>query len=99
MKYTNDLIQRSNEIIQKVKEAEQLNQPIECLVKEQIEILKCHKDEFVRQADKKGIDEFSKSRVLIQLYSNIKFWANKIGLPSESYEKAIKDIQSKFFDN
>lgn len=99
MKYTNDLVQRSNEIIQKVKEAEKLNQPIERLVREQIEILESHKDEFVRQADEKGIDEFSKSRVLVQLYSNIKFWANKIGLSTEPYEKAIKDIQAKFYDD
>lgn len=99
MKYTNDLVQRSNEIIQKVKEAEKLNQPIERLVKEQIEILECHKDEFIRQANEKGLDDFSKSRVLVQLYSNIKFWAKKIGLSAEQYEKAIKDIQSKFYDN
>ena len=98
MKYTDDLVLRSREIIKQVKEAEKLNKPIAKLVKEQIEIMEAHKDEFIKRADELGLNGFARARTEIQLYSNIKYWANKIGLPTEKYEKAIKDIRAKFID-
>ena len=93
MKYTQDLVQRSQEIVQKVKEAEKLNKPIEHLVREQIAIMECQKDEFIKQADNLGFDELGKAQVIVQIYSNIKFWAQKIGLPLEKYNEKIKQIR------
>ena len=97
MKYSQKLVERSQEIVQKVKEAESLNKPIENLVREQIAIMECQKDEFVKQADSLGIDELDKARVEIQIYSNIKFWAKKIGLPVDKYDESIKQIQKRIF--
>ncbi len=95
MKYSQDLVQRSQEIVQKVKEAEKLNKPIEHLVREQIAIMECQKDEFIKQADNLGLDDLGKARVEIQIYSNLKFWAKKIGLPVDKYDELIKQVQSK----
>lgn len=96
MKYSKDLVQRSQEIVQQVKEAEKLNKPIEKLVREQIAIMECQKDEFIKQADSLGIDGLNKARIEIQIYSNIKFWAKKIGLPIDKYDNLIKQIQDNF---
>lgn len=96
MKYSNDLIARSQEITQQVIAAERAKKPIDKLVKEQIEIMEAHHDEFVKQAEEKGIDNFERARVEIKLYSMIKAWANKIGLSTEKYDKAIHDIRVKF---
>ncbi len=93
MQYSKDLVLRSQEIVKQVKEAEKLNKPIDKLVKEQIAIIECQKDEFIKRADKLGLDELGKARVEIQLYSNLKFWAKKIGLPVDKYDKLIKDVQ------
>ena len=60
--------------------------------------MECQRDEFVKQADKMGIDDLNKARVEIQIYSNLKFWAKKIGLPIEKYDEQIKLIQSKFLN-
>lgn len=93
MKYTQDLVQRSQEIVEKVKEAEKLNKPIEHLVREQIAIMECQKDEFIKQADNLGLDDLGKARIEIQIYSNLKFWAKKIGLPVDKYDNLIKQAQ------
>lgn len=93
MKYTEDLVRRSQEIIQKVKEAEKFNKPIDNLVKEQIAIMECHKDEFVKQAVNSGLDELEQARIEVQLCNNIKIWAQKIGLPVEKYDEQIKNIR------
>lgn len=95
MKYSPDLVQRSKEIVQKVKEAEKLNKPIEHLVREQIAIMECQKDEFIKQADNLGLDDLGKARVEIQIYSNLKFWAKKISLPVDKYDELIKQVQSR----
>lgn len=98
MKYSKELILRSNEIIQKVKEAEKLRKPIDELVKEQIAIMECQRDEFIKHADQLGLDDIGRARIEIQIYSNIKFWAKKIGLPVEKYDNLIKQIQRKFLE-
>ena len=96
MKYTNDLILRSQEIAKRVMEAEKLKQPIDSLVREQIRIMEAHHDEFVRQADEQGIDNLSRAKIEIKLYNNIKTWAKKIGIPTEKYDEAIYNIRAKF---
>lgn len=93
MKYSNDLVARSQEIVTLVKKAEKLNKPIDSLVKEQIAIMECQKDEFIKRADELGFDELEKAKVEIQIYSNIKFWAKKIGLPVDKYDDLIKKTQ------
>ncbi len=98
MKYSQDLVLRSNEIIQQVKEAEKLKKPIEKLVKEQIAIMECQKDEFIKQADNLGFDDLERARVEIQIYSNIKFWAKKIGLPVEKYDNLISQVQKRILE-
>ena len=95
MKYSPELIKRSQEIVQKVKEAEKLNKPIDHLVREQIEIMECQKDEFIKQADNLGFDDLGKAKVEVQIYSNMKFWAKKIGLPVEKYDELIKKVQTR----
>lgn len=97
MKYSKDLISRSERIVQEVKEAEKLKKPIEHLVREQLAIMNCQRDEFIKNADNLGIDELSKARVEIQMYSNMKFWAKKIGLPVDKYDKLIQKIQKRFW--
>ena len=96
MKYNNDLVMQSKQILQQVTEAEKLKKPIDALVKRQIAIMEAHHDEFVRLANKEGIDNLQRARIEIGLYSNIKAWANKIGLPTDKYDNAIKAIQDKF---
>lgn len=96
MKYTNDLIARSQEITKQVIAAEKEKKPITHLVREQIKIMEAHHDEFVRQAEKEGIDNIERAKVEIKLYSMIKAWANKIGLPTDKYDNAIHDIRAKF---
>ena len=98
MKYSKELIARSNEIIQQVKAAEKLKQPIEHLVREQIAIMECQRDEFVKRAGELGLDGLGRARIEIQIYSNIKFWAKKIGLPVEKYDNIIKQIRNQFLD-
>ena len=95
MKYSQDLVQRSQKIVQKIKEAEKLNKPIEHLVREQIAIMECQKDEFIKQAKNLGLDDLGKARVEIQIYSNLKFWVKKIGLPVDKYDELIKQVQSR----
>lgn len=95
MKYSKDLVIRSQEIVKQVKEAERLNKPIDNLVREQIAIMECQKDEFVKQADNLGFDDLGKARVEIGIYSNIKFWAQKIGLPVDKYDSKIKELRIK----
>ena len=96
MKFSNDLIVRSQEITKQVIDAERLNKPIDKLVKEQIEIMEAHHDEFVKQANKEGIDNLQRAREEIRLYDAIKLWAKKIGLSTEKYDEAIKQIRLKF---
>ena len=98
MKYTPELVKRSQEIVRQVKEAEKMNKPIEHLVREQIDIMECQKDEFIKNADNLGFDDLGKARVEIQIYSNIKFWAKKIGLPVDKYDKLIKQVHSRILD-
>ena len=97
MKFNNDLIAQSRNILQQVTEAEKLKKPIDRkLVERQIEIMEAHHDEFVRLAENEGLDNLQRARIEIGLYSNIKAWAQKIGLPTDKYDKAIKTIQDKF---
>ena len=96
MSFDKDLILRSQEIAKQVMEAEKLRQPIEGLVREQIRIMESHHDEFVKQATDEGIDNLSRAKIEISLYNNIRVWANKIGLSTEKYDNAIREIRVKF---
>lgn len=96
MKYNDNLILKSQQITREVIEAEKMNKPIDKLVKQQIEIMEAHHDEFVKQADNEGIDNLQRARVELQLYANIKAWAKKIGLSTEKYDEAIHNIRVKF---
>ncbi len=96
MNYNKDLVSQSKQILQQVLEAEKLKKPIDALVKRQIALMEAHHDEFVKMADKEGIDTLQRARIEIGLYSNIRAWAEKIGLPTDKYDNAIKVIQDKF---
>ena len=96
MEFPKELITRSQEIAKQIIEREKNNQPIEHLVKEQIAIMEQNHDAFVKQAQEEGIDNIGRARIEVQLYSNIIAWAKKIGLPTEKYENAIRDIRVKF---
>ena len=96
MEFPNELITRSQEIAAQVRQYEKEHKPIEPLVKEQIAIMERHHDAFVKEAEKNGVDNIGRARIEIQLYYNIITWAKKIGLPTDKYEKAIRDIRVKF---
>ena len=96
MEFPKELIARSQEIARLVTERTKNNQPIDGLVKEQIAIMEQNHDAFVKQAEEEGIDNIARGRVEVQLYTNIITWAKKIGLPTDKYEKAIRDIRVKF---
>ena len=91
-----DYVKRSQEITKKIQEAERLGQPIVNLVKEHIEILQAHHDDFVKQADAANIHNLERGNFEIQLLSRIKAWANKIGLPVEKYDNEIRKIRVYF---
>ena len=96
MEFPKELITRSQEIARQVIEREKKNQPIDKLVKEQIAIMEQNHDAFVKQAQEEGIDNIGRAKIEVQLYSNIIAWAKKIGLPTDKYDKAIRDIRVKF---
>ena len=60
--------------------------------------MECQKDEFIKQADELGFDDLERARVEIQIYSNIKFWAKKIGLPVEKYDNLISQVQKRILE-
>ena len=97
MNYSTNLVNRSQEIARQVIEAEKLNKPIEHLVKEQIKIMELHHDEFVKKANKLGIDNLARAQEEIKIYSMIKSWAKKINLPTQKYDDAMNTIRAKFF--
>ena len=97
MEYSDSLVMRSRELVNLIKEAEKQNKPIENLVKEQIAIMECQKDEFIRRSEDMQLDEIAKARTEIQMYNNIKFWAQKIGLPIDKYDKLIDQVKIKIF--
>lgn len=96
MAKSNDLIIRSQEIMQQVIAAQKSNKPIDNLVKQQIKVMEEHHDEFVKEATNAGIDNLERAKIEIRLYANIKAWANKIGLPTDKYDNAIREIQKRF---
>lgn len=96
MANSNELIIQSQNIMQQVLAAQKANKPIDRLVKQQIRIMEEHHDEFVKEAIEAGVDNIERAKIEIKLYSNIKAWANKIGLPTEKYDNAIKEIQKRF---
>lgn len=93
---TIDYVKQSQDLVAKIQEAEKLGQPIVDLAKKHIEVLTAHYDEFVRRADEANIHNIERASYEIKYLSNIKAWANKIGLPVDKYDKAIKDIRVKF---
>ena len=96
MAKSNDLILRSQNIMQQVLAAQKANKPIDNLVKQQIKVMEEHHDEFVKEAVSAGIDNLERAKIEIRLYTNIKAWANKIGLSTEKYDRAILEIQKRF---
>ena len=53
--------------------------------------------EFIKQADNLDLDDLGKARIEIQIYSNLKFWAKKIGLPVNEYDELIKNVRIRIF--
>ena len=91
------LIGRSRNIAQQVTEAERLGNPINNLVEQQLQVMEEYHDEFVKQATENGMDTLERDKTEIKLFSYMKMWAEKIGLPTEKYDKAIKAIQQCYF--
>lgn len=84
---------------QQVKVAEIQGQPIDHLVKKQIDLLKDSHDEFIKTAQKNGY-EMNDPRVgdiEVSQYSAMRSLARKIGLPVEEYDKLIKDVRVRIF--
>ncbi|MBO7672370.1 hypothetical protein J6S88_03065 [bacterium] len=83
---------------QQVEKAERLNQPIEHLVKQQIKILEEVHDEYVSSAlaQNKNIEnslDFIGTK--IKQLQAIASLCKKIGLPTEKYDKQIREIRIK----
>ena len=91
-----DYVKQSQDLVAKIQEAEKLGKPVVELVKKHLEVLTAHYDEFVRQADAANIQGLERAGYEIKFLSNMKAWANKIGLPVEKYDNAIKNIRVKF---
>jgi ferritin-like metal-binding protein YciE len=96
MANSNELIIKSQNIMQQVLAAQKANKPIDGLVRQQIKVMEEHHDEFVKEAAALGIDNLERAKIEIKLYSNIKAWAKKIGLPTDKYDNAISEIQKRF---
>ena len=96
MANSNELIIKSQNIMQQVLAAQKANKPIDGLVRQQIKVMEEHHDEFVKEAVELGIDNLERAKIEIKLYSNIKAWAKKIGLPTDKYDNAISEIQKRF---
>lgn len=97
MSKIDSLVQKSQEITRQVKEAEIYKKPIDKLVLQQIKVMEEHHDEFVKEANKLGVDNLERARIEIKLYSMMKAWANKINLSTEKYDKAMNEIRAKFY--
>jgi len=95
MSNSKDLIIQSQNIMQEVLAAQKANKPIDRLVKQQIKVMEQHHDEFVKEAVELGIDNLERAKIEIKLYSNIKAWAKKIGLPTDKYDNAIYEIKKR----
>lgn len=93
MALNSDFVERSQKLVNEIAQAERLNRPIENLVRQHIAVLQEHHDEFVRQADKANIHNLQRAKTEIELYSNIIAWANKIGMPVDKYNEAIRKIR------
>ena len=91
------LIAQSQNIAQQVTEAERLGNPINNLVKQQLQVMEEYHDEFVKQADANGMDTLERDKAEVKLLSYMKIWAQKIGLSTEKYDKAINAIQQCYF--
>ena len=96
MANSNELIIKSQNIMQQVLAAQKANKPIDGLVRQQIKVMEEHHDEFVKEAVELGIDNLERAKIEIKLYANIKAWAKKIGLPTDKYDNAIHEIQKRF---
>jgi ferritin-like metal-binding protein YciE len=96
MANSNELIIKSQNIMQQVLAAQKANKPIDGLVRQQIKVMEEHHDEFVKEAVELGIDNLERAKIEIKLYANIKAWAKKIGLPTDKYDNAIYEIQKRF---
>ena len=97
MSKIDSLVQKSQVITRQVKEAEIYKKPIDKLVLQQIKVMEEHHDEFVKEANKLGVDNLERARIEIKLYSMMKAWANKINLSTEKYDNAMNEIRAKFY--
>ena len=83
---------------QQVERAEKLKQPIDSYVRQQIKLLEETHDEFVSSAlsNNKNIENsISFAEVRIKQLQAIASLCKKIGLPTEKYDKQIREIRIK----
>lgn len=92
-----DYAGQSQEIVRQIQEAEKLGQPIVELVKKHLEILEAYLDEFARCADAANIHNIERGGYEIRIYSMMKAWASKAGLPVEKYDAAMKKVRVQYF--
>lgn len=97
MSIEQQMILRSTQLVQQIAEAEKLKQPIDDLVKQHIRLLKQYRDVFVHKADKNNFSAIDKVGGEIQIWGNIRAWANKIGLPVDEYTQKIFELRASLF--
>lgn len=81
---------------QQIDKAEKLKQPINDLVKQQIDLLEKAHDYFVKTANERNItsqNSLNFAEVQINQLQSIISLCKKIGLPTEKYDKKITQIQ------
>lgn len=79
--------------------AEKKGEPIDQLVKSQISLLEKAHDEFIRKALDKGYKRENPKLAEIEVaqFTAMKQLALKIGLPSEPYDKLIRETRIRIF--
>lgn len=86
--------EKSQQLLQKINDAEKLKKPIDSLAKKYINLLEEFHDVFVRHADKHDFSPIDKASGEVKIYGNIIYMAKKIGLPVDKYNKKIFDIRA-----
>lgn len=88
-----------NSLEEDVKTAQAEGRPIDEYVLQQIKILHEAHDEFISEALANGysLDNWKVGEIEVRQYSAMKQLAEKIGQPTDKYDKLIKDVQVRVF--
>lgn len=84
----------------KIKQAQENNEPIDSYILREIEWLQQQLDLFIEKSKDQGKDietDFEIAEIEIRQYAAMKQLAQKINLPSNIYDKKIKQVQVRIF--